>query len=331
MDGPTDPAIERGFGLAIENFTSASKLPDIAGILSYAGLAEDLGFDSLWLWDHVLLGSKVPFPFLDSLVTLSALAVSTRRVQLGTGILVLPLRNPVILAKQTSSIDRMAGPGRLVLGVASGWYEREFQACGVPFADRGRIFERNLDVLERFWTEERVTGEADGMVFNNAVMLPKPATRPRPTVLIGGYRDRVLRRVATRSDGWLTYFYTAPGFERAWRKIRAFAEQAGRDPSALRSVAQLPICIDRSYEAADRKIRAFIAEYFDVAAWSESTPESALRGTPEQCAEQLTEHFEAGVGHVCFVPWNYSAEQVERIGRELLPLVAPGREPAGAR
>jgi len=319
----------RRFGLAIENFTPHARIPDMERILSYGRRAEALGFDSLWVWDHILLGSKFPFPFLEALSVLAGLAISTRRVQLGTGILVLPLRNPVVLAKATSSIDRMAGPGRLVVGMASGWYEREFEACGVDFADRGRIFERNLEVLERFWTEERVTGAADGMTFNNAVMLPKPATSPRPAVLIGGYVDKVLRRVATRSDGWLTYFYTAESFGRAWTKIRGFADQAGRDSSALVNVAQLPICIDESFEAADRKARAFVAEYFDVAAWSESTPDSALRGTAEQCADQLAAHFDAGVQHVCFVPWNYELEQVERIHDELLPLVDPRRVTTG--
>lgn len=312
------------FGLAVENFTPHTKRPDVGAILQYSRRAEEMGFDSLWVWDHILLGSKIPFPFLESLSTLAALAAVTDRVQLGTGILVLPLRNPVILAKETTSIDHLAGPGRLVLGMASGWYEREFEACGVPFHERGRVFEQNLDVLERFWREDRVTGDVGDLAFHNAVMLPKPATQPRPTVLIGGYVDKVLRRVATRSDGWLTYFYTAESFGRAWRKIQGFAEEAGRDPSALRNVAQLPICIDRTFEEADRKARAFIDEYFDVAPWSESSPESALRGTPDQCAEQLAEHFAAGVEHVCFVPWSYDHEQVERIHAELLPLVREG-------
>src|SRR4029079_13290185 len=166
----------------------------------------------------MMLGSQTPFPFLDSLSTLAGLAAVTERVELGTGILVLPLRNPVVLAKVTSSIDRMSG-GRLALGVASGWYPREFEAVGVSFEHRGAVFERNLEVLKRFWAEDQVTGEADGMVFKRAVMLPTPAQRPRPRLLIGGYVDRVLRRAAATSDGWLTYFYTADGFARSWAKV----------------------------------------------------------------------------------------------------------------
>jgi probable F420-dependent oxidoreductase len=322
---PTTPA----FGVALENFTPHSRLPDMTAIRSFGERAEALGLDSLWAWDHILLGSKRPFPFLDSLTVLGGLSLCTSRVLLGTGVLVLPLRNPVVLAKITSTIDQMSG-GRLVLGVASGWYEKEFSACGVPFKKRGEVLERNLGVLRRFWTEDQVNGSADGMKFDKAVMLPKPARNPNPPVLMGGYVDKVLRRVARESDGWLTYFYTPQSFEEAWKKIKQFAEESGRDSTELSSVAQLPICIAGSFEEADKKIRDFIDRYFDVAPWSQSTPDSAIRGTIDDCAEQLTEHLSAGVEHIVFVPYEYDPEQVEAIATELLP-AAGVRDKVGAR
>jgi probable F420-dependent oxidoreductase len=319
------------FGVALENFTPDTKSPDFEEILSFSQRAENLGFASLWVWDHILLGSKRPFPFLDSLTVLAALTGVTKTVDLGTGILVLPLRNPVVLSKVTSTIDRISS-GRLVLGVASGWYEKEFEACGVDFKTRGRTFRRNLDVLNRLWTEDEVTGETDGMVFKRAVMLPKPEQRPRPRVLMGGYVDKVLRRVARLSDGWLTYFYTPQSFASAWSRIRGYAEEAGRDPAELKNVAQLPICIDRSFERADAKVHDFIQRYFDVAPWSESTPDSAIRGTIEQCAEQLQGHLDAGVEHVVFVVQDYEEEQLEQIATELLPAIGFGESlGAGAR
>lgn len=309
------------FGLAVQNFTPYPQEPDIAEILEYGRRAEDLGFDSLCAWDHILLGSKVAFPFLESLSTLTALATVTERVRLGTGVLVLPVRNPVVLAKVTSSVDRISG-GRLFLGVANGWYEREFQAVGVPFAGRGKVFERNLDILLRFWTEDAVNGEAGDHVFKGAVMLPKPIQQPHPTLLIGGYVDRVLRRAGTRGDGWLTYFYTADAFRRSWEKVRAFAEEAGRDPDALTNLSQLVVCVDDSYEKADRRAREFMDRYFDTPAWSDATQDHAIRGTPEQCAEQLAAHVEAGVRHVVLVPTEYAAEQVDAIAADVLPKLA---------
>jgi alkanesulfonate monooxygenase len=269
----------------------------------------------------MFLGSGRPFPFFESLTTLTVLARETETVELGTGILVLPIRTAAILAKTAATLDIVSG-GRLTLGMAVGWYEREFDACGVPFTRRGRIFEENLELLKAFWTGERVTGEARGIPFRNAIMLPPPAQRPRPRLLVGGYVDRVLKRVGEKSDGWLTYFYEPDPFERAWQKIRGYAEAAGRDPDELHNMAQLPLCIADSFEEADRRARQYIADYFDLPAWSESTAESAIRGTPEQCAEQIAQHAAVGVQHICLVPYGYEQEQVERFAAEVMPLVA---------
>src|SRR5207245_8799654 len=117
---------------------AASSPRESADLIARARRAEELGLDSAWVWDDVLLGSRRPFPVLDSLSTLAALSVRTERLRLGTGVLVLPLRNPTVLAKVTASIDQMSR-GRLTLGVAAGWYEKEFEAVGVPHAERGRV------------------------------------------------------------------------------------------------------------------------------------------------------------------------------------------------
>ncbi len=308
------------FGLAVENFTPAARDPDIDAIVAYGQRAEQLGYDSLWAWDHMFLGSARPFPFLESLSTLLVLARATNRVELGTGVLVLPLRNAAVLAKTAATLETVSH-GRLTLGLAVGWYEREFDACGVPFKQRGRIFEENLELIQMFWSGEAVSGQARGTAFRNAVMLPKPKPRARPALLIGGYVDKVLRRVAEKSDGWLTYFYAPDAFDKAWRRIREHAEQAGRDPEELQNVAQLPFCVDDTFDVADRRIRRYIDEYFDLPAWSESTAESAIRGTPEQCAQQIEEQLAVGVQHICLVPCGYEQEQVERFAAEVLPLV----------
>ncbi len=306
------------FGVALKNFTAYPDEPNIDEIVDYATTAEALGFHSAWVWDHILLGTKRPFPFLEALSTLAALAMRTSHVKLGTGVCVLPLRNPVILAKVLASIDHLS-KGRLILGVAAGWYAREFEACGVPFKTRGQIFVRNLNIVKKFWTEQRVEGAIDGYIFNGAVMLPKPVQRPRPPILFGGYVDAVLRRIVRFGDGWLTYFYTPDSFRKAWGRIQTLAREHGRDPAELRNVSQLPIYVARTFEEADRGIREFIGRYFDVAPWSESTPDSAIRGTPDQCAEQLARHVEAGVEHIVFVPYEYRTDQLDIIARDIIP------------
>jgi probable F420-dependent oxidoreductase len=310
------------FGLALENFTPELKVPDMDAITAYAVTAEELGFSSVWAWDHLFLGARRPFPFLESLTTLSMVAARTTRIMLGTGILVLPIREPAIVAKAAATIQLASG-GRLMLGVAAGWYEREFLATGIPFRKRGQIFERNLDMMLRLWADDDVTGDWDGRILTHVRMLPLP--QPRPQVLIGGYADRVLRRVATRGDGWVTYFYTAESIARAWATIRGYAEQAGRDPGELNLVAQVPLCIGASYEEASRQAREYVGAYFDIPAWSEASPESAVRGTPEDCAEQIGTYLAAGVRHLVFCPYNYQGEQVHRLATEVLPLLGDVR------
>ena len=307
------------FGLALENFTPERKVPDMDAVTAYSAAAEELGFASVWAWDHLFLGARRPFPFLEALTTLSWVAARTSQIMLGTGVLVLPIREPAIVAKTAATLQLASG-GRLMLGVASGWYEREFDATAVPFRQRGQIFERNLDLMLRLWADDDVTGEWDGRVLTHVRMLPLP--RPRPQVLIGGYVDRVLRRVATQGDGWITYFYTAQSIAGAWSRIRRYADQAGRDPAQLNVVAQVPLCIGSSYEEATRLAGEYVGEYFDVPAWSEATPESAVRGTPEQCAEQIAALIEAGARHLVFCPYNYETEQVHRLAAEVLPLVS---------
>src|SRR5215468_7616156 len=258
------------FGLAIKNFVGPAESPDIDALYVYAQRAEALGFESLWAWDHVILGVEPSFPILDAVGTLTAIAARTRRIKLGTGVMVLPLRNPTVAAKALGTLD-VISRGRLILGVAAGWYAREFDAVGIPFKQRGRLFERNLDVLTRLLSEDRVTLKLDELNLREAVMRPRPVQRPRPPVLIGGYVDAVLRRVATRGDGWLTYFYTPDSYRRAWAKIEAFAREAGRDPATLTGTNQLAIYVGESRAKTEEPMRHWLQTEWDVAAWSEST------------------------------------------------------------
>src|SRR2546428_7999435 len=309
------------FGLALKNFVGPAERPDIDGLYAYAERAEALGFESLWAWDHVILGVEPAFPILDAVGTLTAIAARTSRIKLGTGVLVLPLRNPTVAARALGTRD-VGSKGRLILGVAAGWYAREFDAVGVPFKRRGRLFERNLEILTRLWTEDRVTLQADELNLREAVMLPRPAQRPRPLILIGGYVDAVLKRVATRGDGWLTDFYTPRSYRRPRDQIVRFAQEAGRDPKTLTGTNQLAIYVGRSREATEAPMRRWLETEWDVAAWSESTIEHAIRGSVDECVEQLRAHAESGVDRIILIPYRYEPDQVEQISQEILPRLA---------
>jgi len=304
------------FGLAIKNFVGPTETPDVDAIIAYAERAEQLGFESLWAWDHVILGVEPAFPIIDALSMLTAIAMRTTRIKLGTGILVLPLRNPTVLAKQIGSIDHIS-KGRFILGTAVGWYAREFGAVGVPFKQRGRIMDRNLEILTRLLTEDRVRLKEDEFDLRDARVLPRPVQQPRPPILIGGYVDAVFRRIARYGDGWLTYFYTPESFQRTWERIKGFTAEAGRDPATLTATNQLAISV-----GVDRaEMRHWLETEWDIASWSESTLDHAIQGTADECVEQLKAHVASGVDRLILIPYRYQPEQVEIIAKEILPRV----------
>jgi probable F420-dependent oxidoreductase len=306
------------FGIAARNFTTYPEMPDGKALVEYGVKMEEMGFDSLWVWDHILLGVEPSFPVFDSLTLLTAIAARTKKIKLSTGVLVLPLRNPVVLAKQLSSIDQLSD-GRLLMAFAAGWYRREFDAVGVPFEQRGKIMDENLEILKRFWTEDMVKGEWPHHKIPAGVMYPKPAQKPRPPVLIGGYVDVVLKRAAVAGDGWLTYFYRPESFAKSWEKVRNFAKEAGKDPDTLMNGAQLPIMIGKSRAAVESQMMEWLGKEWDYAAWSDSTKDSAIIGTVDECVAQLKEHLAAGVQKLIFVPYKYDMSQIQIIAEQIIP------------
>jgi alkanesulfonate monooxygenase len=263
------------------------------------------------------LGVDPNFPLHEALLILTAVAARTSKIKLGTGVLVLPMRNPVILAKELATLDHISN-GRLILGTAVGWYKREFDSLGADFHSRGTTMEQSLEIINRLWTEERVDGDYPPYNLRGAVMYPKPVQKPRPPILIGGYVDAVLKRAATKGDGWITYYYTAESFARVWAKVRDFAEEAGRNPDELISTNQLPIVVGPR-DKVEAPMKEWLQTEWDYAAWSESTMESAIIGSVDECVEQLQAHLATGIDRIIFVPYRYEPEQVEVIAREIIP------------
>ena len=148
-------------------------MPDPQALIAYAVEAEELGFDSLWVWDHIFLGVDPPFPIIDSLTLLTRWRRAPRRSSSAPGVLVLPSRNPVVLAKELASLDLIAG-GRLLLGMASGWYKREFDSVGVPFEKRGRIMDRTSRSCAGCGPRSRSTANIRLHRLRGSNLSPKP-------------------------------------------------------------------------------------------------------------------------------------------------------------
>ena len=310
------------FGLALQNYVAPGESISPRALVEHAIKAEALGYFSIWVWDHILLGSKSVFPVHDSLTTLTAVAATTEHVRLGTGILVLTIRNPVVLSKQVATLDNLSG-GRVTLGVAAGWYEREFQACGYPFDTRGRTLQMNLEVMTRLWTEDRVNGTYGQYTLKNITMEPKPVQKPHPPLWMGGYVDTVLRRVGKLADGWISYFYTPESFGRSWRKVLDSAKAAGKRGDTFGNCDMIPARIGANATETRRVATDYITKYCDLPSWSEATPDSAITGTSKDCAEMIEHFSEAGVQELVLIPavakLSEIDEQIERFGKELLP------------
>ena len=136
------------FGVSLQSLMGKGEELNFPELLEHSKLAEKLGYDSLWVWDHIILGSRKVFPIYYSLITLAGVAAVTQKIRVGTSVLILSIRNPVILAKEVSTLDHLSS-GRVILGVASGWYEREFHACAVPFKERSKRVEQNLMLMKK--------------------------------------------------------------------------------------------------------------------------------------------------------------------------------------
>src|SRR5215813_7088624 len=185
------------FGIAMRNFTKYPEMPDALALIDYGVRMEALGYESLWAWDHVLLGVEPSFPIQESLAILTAVAARTTKIKVGTCILVLPMRNAVLLAKELATIDHISA-GRLIVGAAVGWYKREFDSLGADFHQRSKVMEQSLELINRLWTEEKVDGDYPPYKLRGAVLYPKPLQKPRPFFLFGVYVAAVLKRFPSK-------------------------------------------------------------------------------------------------------------------------------------
>jgi probable F420-dependent oxidoreductase len=197
-------------GLFAINYGSCAD-PELA--VRVAQHAEAAGFESVWTGEHVVLADPAPpgftmpptLPFLDSIVGLTLVAAHTSTIKVASGIIVLPLRNPVILAKELASVDVVSN-GRLIAGFAAGYVPAEFAAAGVPMAGRGARLEDYIRALRALWSMEGPTYRGRFVSFGGIDAHPRPRQRPAPPIVIGGEAPAALRRAVTMADGWYGFY-----------------------------------------------------------------------------------------------------------------------------
>jgi probable F420-dependent oxidoreductase len=223
---------------------------DPAAVRDYAQAAEALGYDHIVAYEHVLganpasrLGWHPPYTYKDMFhepfVLFGYLAGLTKRIGLVTGIVILPQRQTVLVAKQAAAVDVLSG-GRLRLGIGIGWNHVEYEALGENFKNRGRRSEEQVEVLRALWTKELVTFKGKWHKITDAGLNPLPIQKPIP-IWFGGGADSVLRRVGRLGDGWFPQLEPGDKVRLMIETIRTHAREAGRDPSNIGIEARMAI------------------------------------------------------------------------------------------
>ncbi len=227
-------------------------VPEHTAIRDYASAAEDLDFDFLTLIDHVVTAYPSPdgtprfhYPartqYQDILVTLGYLAGVTERIRLRTAVVIMPLRNAIVVAKQAAAADSLSG-GRVDLGVGIGSHRLEYDALQVPWSERGARLDEGVEIVRELWTRERIDQAGQYHRLDGMAMEPKPVQTPHPPLWFGGTSFQSHRRVARYGAGWISRpIQTPEEIASSWSTIRALAEQGGRDPASIRFQTTIPV------------------------------------------------------------------------------------------
>jgi probable F420-dependent oxidoreductase len=322
------------FGLILALTIRGLAVTSYAEMRRVAGLAESLGFDSLWLCDHFLTLAPAAYvedagidgraearprereagsmPLLECWTALSALARDTRRVRLGSSVLCHSYRSPAVLAKMAATLD-VISEGRLDLGLGAGWFEQEYRAYGIPFPRIGERIDQlaeGVEIIRRMWTEPSPHFQGRHYAIDGAVCDPPPVQRPHPPIWIGGEGDRVHRLAARAADGVNVRWWGPERIAGRAAYLDAACREAGRDPHALaRSVTVLLIPDRTAARAASARER-----------FAGIPGEGHVAGTPEQCQARIRQYVAAGVRHFLFtIPDVASTDALELSGREILP------------
>jgi probable F420-dependent oxidoreductase len=233
------------FGLM---FTNTGMGSTAVGAIELATRAERLGFESLWTVEHVVVpsgyqsaypyhpsgkmaGGMEEFDLPDPLIWLAFVASATERIRLATGILIVPQRNPLVLSKEVATLDALSG-GRVTLGVGVGWLEEEFNALGVPFADRGRRLDDYVEAMRNLWGGGKATTHNTYTSFDDCISLPRPTNGTVP-IVIGGHSNAAARRAARLGDGFFPGNGKVDELEGVFATFRTACADVGRDPSEV--------------------------------------------------------------------------------------------------
>ena len=296
-----------------------TELPDPGRYRAVAELAEELGYDSLWAGEHLSFHN----PILDLGVALATFAAVTRRITLGAGVVLLPLRHPSFVAKQAASLDYVSG-GRLLLGLGVGGEGAgDFEAAGVPTAERSARADEGIAALRALLHARPAEFAGRFYTFRGVSIEPAPTQPCGPPLLVGGRSNAAIRRAARYGDGWLPYMVSTRQYAAGLASLDVQARAAGRDPDDFLRVVVLFAHVDEDGERARTEAVAHLSERYGMQFERHHVERLCVVGTPEECAGRIEAYREAGAVHISLNPAVGERGFFEQV-RRLRSLVAVG-------
>lgn len=291
---------------------------DRGSVLERARKMESSGLASIWVGDHIAFH----IPVVESLTLLSFCAAATERIELATGVLLLPLRHPTLTAKITGSID-MLSEGRLIVGVGvGGEFPPEFEAVGSPIAERGPRTDEAIEIIRRHWTEESVAHQGKHFEFGPVKIEPKPfAVEGReagPPIIVGGRKAVSMKRAGRLGDGYISHMCDVETYTSNISAIGEHARKAGRLGLPFHTAALLFTVLDDSYEAAHERAAKMLGTIYNTD-FREASKRYCLLGKPEDCLEQMRSFAKAGCRHFVLSALSDPDEIIENAASSMIP------------
>ncbi|HAD35616.1 MAG TPA: LLM class F420-dependent oxidoreductase [Gammaproteobacteria bacterium] len=282
-------------------------------------LVDQLGFDSIWVGDHLAFA----VPILDPVVQLAQAAVFSTRLKIGTAVFLQPLRHPGPTAKQIATLDLLSN-GRFIFGLGvGGEFESDFSVAGVPIVERGSRLSESIEVMRKLWSGQRVSHSGRHFQFENIQMEPAPCQLSGPPIWLGGRSDPALRRAARMADGWMSYVVTPDTYRESLDKIQVEYDRSGRSIEQFVSAHLLFARLDKDYETALNAAVKSLSVRYNMDFRRAAERYCAL-GTAEQIAQSLQKFYEAGARYIILDlvgPYEERLDHLAAFADEVLPLI----------
>jgi len=287
---------------------------DMEHIRRFALRAEQLGYDSLWLQERIIGDVNM----LEPVTLLSYVAAITSKLKLGTSVILLPLRNPVQLAKAYATLDVMSH-GRAVIGLGLGGGHLGSHEDVFGYTRQGRVtrFTEAVEIMKLLWTQQKASFHGQFWNFENVSMEPKPIQKPRLPIIFGGHHENALRRAVKYADGWMGAGSSSSGsFVRESGRIRQMLTEFGRDPATFHFSKRVYLAVDHDEARGERRIREWFGRRYKNA---DLGPQVSIWGSTAKCTEKIQELVNAGAQHIVFNPMFDEMEHLEICAKEIMP------------